>query len=75
LFLYNYLWAKAAKTLYKASYAFDNLSFTQATQEIKESNYAIVFILVGLFAIWDLNNSKATPLNSGPVKIEPTFHN
>ena len=75
LFLYNYLWAKAAKLLYKASYAFDNLSLTQATQEIKESNYAIVFILVGLFAIWDLNNSKAIPLKSRTVQIEPTFHN
>ena len=75
LFLYNYLWAKAAKLLYKASYAFDNLSLTQATQEIKESNYAIVFILVGLFAIWDLNNSKAIPLKSRTVKIEHTFHN
>lgn len=75
LFLYNYLWAKAAKLLYKALYAFDNLSLTQATQEIKESNYAIVFILVGLFAIWDLNNSKAIPLKSRTVQIEPTFHN
>jgi len=74
LFLYNYLWAKAAKLLYKASYAFDNLSLTQATQEIKESNYAIVFILVGLFAIWDLHHSKAVPLTSGTVKIESTFH-
>jgi hypothetical protein len=77
LFLYNFLWAKAAKLLYRASYAFDNLSLTQATQEIKESNYAIVFILVGLFAIWDLNNSKdinIIPLKSATVPIEPTFH-
>lgn len=54
LFLYNYVWAKAAKLIYKASYTFDTISLTQAVQEIKESNYAIIFILVGLFAIWDL---------------------
>jgi len=57
LFLYNYLWAKLAKVLFKAAYAFERISFTQAIQEIKESNYAIIFILVGLFAVWDLNRS------------------
>jgi hypothetical protein len=75
LFLYNYFWAKIAKLIYAGGYGFDKLSLTQATQEIKESNYAIVFILVGLFAIWDLNHSKAIPLKSGTIKIEPTFHN
>ena len=77
LFLYNYLWAKAAKLIYAASYGFDTLSLTQATQEIKESNYAIVFILVGLFAIWDLNNSKdikAVALKRRTVQVEPAFH-
>ena len=77
LFLYNYLWAKAAKLLYGASYVFDNLSLTQATQEIKESNYALVFILVGLFAILDLNTPKdhnALPLKNGTVQIGPAFH-
>ncbi len=77
LFLYNYLWAKAAKLIYKASYTFDKLSLTQATQEIKESNYAIIFILVALFAIWDLNKSKdaSTALSkSGAPKIESAFH-
>jgi len=57
LFLYNYLWAKLAKVLFNAAYAFERISFTQAVQEIKESNYAIIFILVGLYAIWDLNRS------------------
>jgi hypothetical protein len=67
LFLYNYVWAKAAKFLYETVYTFGNLSFKQAIQEIKESNYAIIFILVGLFAIWDLNKSKGVhtlPLKS-----------
>jgi hypothetical protein len=74
LFLYNYLWAKSAKIIYKASYTFDKISLTQAVQEIKESNYAIIFILVGLFAIWDLNRSKDInifPVKSGTVKVEP----
>jgi hypothetical protein len=57
LFLYNYLWAKLAKVLFGAAYAYEKISIGQAIQEIKESNYAIIFILVGLFAIWDLNRS------------------
>jgi hypothetical protein len=77
LFLYNYLWAKAAKLLYGASYTFDKLSLAQATQEIKESNYAIIFILVGLFAIWDLNklnDARTARFADGASKIEPVFH-
>jgi hypothetical protein len=54
LFLYNYLWAKLAKALFSAAYTFERISFAQAVQEIKESNYAIIFILVGLYAVWDL---------------------
>jgi hypothetical protein len=57
LFLYNYLWAKLAKVVFGAAYAFERISFAQAVQEIKESNYAIIFILVGLYAVWDLNRS------------------
>jgi hypothetical protein len=57
LFLYNYLWAKLAKMLFSAAYSFEGVSFAQAIQEVKESNYAIIFILVGLYAIWDLNRS------------------
>jgi hypothetical protein len=58
LFLYNYLWAKAAKLIYETAYAFNSITLKQAIQEIKESNYAILFVLVGLFAIWDLNRPK-----------------
>jgi len=57
LFLYNYFWAKLAKVLFKAAYAFERVPFPQAIQEIKESNYAIIFILVGFYAIWDLHRS------------------
>ena len=57
LFLYNYLWAKLAKVVFDTAYVFERISFQQAIQEIKESNYAIIFILVGLYAVWDLNQS------------------
>ena len=76
LFLYNFLWAKVAKIIYKASFTFDKLSLTQAVQEIKESNYAIIFILVGLFAIRDLNRSKDInnlPLNPGMQQMGSSF--
>ena len=77
LFLYNYLWAKAAKIIYETSYTFERISLTQAIQEIKESNYAIIFILVGLFAIWDLNNSKDSnilPVKRRTANVESAIH-
>jgi hypothetical protein len=76
LFVYNYLWAKAAKVIYQAAYVFDKISLTQAVQEIKESNYAIVFILVGWFAVWDLRHSKQTgsvPVEGGNIRVKPAY--
>jgi hypothetical protein len=58
LFLYNYLWAKLARVLFNAAYVYEKISIGQAIQEIKESNYAIIFILVALYAIWELNNPR-----------------
>lgn len=58
LFLYNYLWAKLAKVLFRTAYTFEGVPFGQAIQEVKESNYAIIFVLVGLYAIWDLQRSQ-----------------
>ena len=58
LFLYNYLWAKLAKILFGTAYAFEGVRFAQAVQEVKESNYAIIFVLVGLYAVWDLRRSR-----------------
>lgn len=57
LFLFNYVWAKLAKLIFSAAYVFERIPFPQAVQEIKESNYAIIFILVGVFAIWDLKRT------------------
>lgn len=49
LFAFNYLWAKAAKIIYVSAYTFDRVPFPQAVQEIKESNYAILFAMVAFF--------------------------
>jgi hypothetical protein len=78
LFLYNYLLAKLAKILFSTSYAFDRVPFAQAIQEIKESNYAIIFILVGFSAIWDLyrlHDENSVPVKSGGTTAEPAFRN
>ena len=76
LFLYNYLWAKLAKTFFRTAYTFDKISLAQSIQEVKESNYAVIFILVALFAIWDLNKSKdgsSVSVKSRSVKMEPAL--
>lgn len=77
LFLYNYLLAKLSKILFATVYSFDKLSLTQSVQEIKESNYAVIFILVAWFAIWDLNRSKEAknvPMKGAGANPEPVFH-
>lgn len=51
LFLFNYLWAKVATVIYQARYDFGGVPFVQAVQEVKESNYAILFILVAIDVI------------------------
>ncbi|MEN9563391.1 MAG: hypothetical protein RIR73_1635 [Chloroflexota bacterium] len=49
LFAFNYLWAKAAKVIHAAAYTYDRVPFQQAVQEVKESNYALLFALVAFF--------------------------
>lgn len=74
LFLYNYLWAKLAKVIYRSVYTFDRIPFSQAIQEIKESNYALIFILVGLYAIWELaaaKDERRVASRGGVVNAEP----
>jgi len=77
LFLYNYVWAKLAKILFKASYTFDRISLAQSIQEIKESNYAVIFILVAWFALLDLRNATdvtSSSYGSDTSAIQPAFH-
>jgi hypothetical protein len=55
LFLFNYLAAKIAKLIYVRAYTFQTIKFGQAVQEVKESNYELMFIFLSLFVLWDLN--------------------
>jgi hypothetical protein len=77
LFLYNYFWAKLAKILFRTAYTFDRLSLTQSVQEVKESNYAVIFILVALYSIWDLRRSReesSVVAERGAPRTEPAFY-
>lgn len=77
LFIYNYLWAKIAKVIFAGIYSYDNITLTQAVQEIKESNYAVIFVLVGMLAVLHLGNSQAGNAAERPrssIKVEPAFH-
>jgi hypothetical protein len=77
LFLYNYFWAKLSKILFAAVYTFDKLTLTQSVQEIKESNYAVIFILVAWFAVWELKKSKeesSLPVKGATTNPEPALH-
>ena len=55
LFLFNYLLAKLAKLVFASAYSFQTISFAQAVQEIKESNYELLFVFLSLAVLWDLN--------------------
>ena len=60
LFLWDYFLAKVAKALFASRYTYAAIPFRQAVQEVKESNYSILFVLAGLFAIWELRRSIGT---------------
>ncbi len=60
LFLFNYLWAKAAEAIYVSGYSFDRVPFVQAVQEIKESNYEALFVFAALYVIQDLKLGRNT---------------
>jgi hypothetical protein len=55
LFLFNYLSAKLGKLVYASAYHYQLISFTQAVQEVKESNYELLFVFLSLIVLWDLN--------------------
>jgi hypothetical protein len=57
LFLWDYFLAKSAKALFASRYTYAAIPLRQAVQEVKESNYSILFVLAGLFAIWELKRS------------------
>lgn len=55
LLLLNYMGAKLAKLVYVSAYTYRLIPFVQAVQEIKESNYELVFVFLSLSVLWDLN--------------------
>lgn len=56
LFVINYIGAKIAKLIFASAYTFQQITFTQAVQEVKESNYELLFIFLSLFVLWDLSS-------------------
>lgn len=54
LFFFDYFLAKGAKIVFKAAYTYEKIVFKQAVQEIKESNYALLFAFFALFVFLDL---------------------
>lgn len=60
LFVFNYLWAKVAKSIHAAAYTYDRVPFQQAVQEVKESNYALMFAAVAFFLYLVARESAST---------------
>lgn len=60
LFLFNYLWAKAAEVVYVTSYSLQKIPFIQAVQEIKESNYSVLFVFVAVYVVQNFMLRRST---------------
>lgn len=58
LFLLNYIWAKVSFILFEVAYKYDQIAITQAVQEIKESNYAVFFVLAALSIVGKILSEK-----------------
>ena len=54
LFIFNYLAAQVAKPIFRSFYSYKTISFVQAVQEVKESNYEFLFIFLSIAVLWDL---------------------
>lgn len=66
LFLANFILAKAAKVLFVSSYENQTIPFLQGVQEIKEGNYAVLFVLVGIYITFITLNRRA--VNNGSIQ-------
>ena len=55
LFIFDYLMAKVAKLLYVSTYSYSSFPFVQAVQEVKESNYELIFVFVARSVLFELN--------------------
>lgn len=56
LFLLNYLLAQLGNRIFMAAYDSPTILFPQALQEVKESNYQLLFVFLSLLVLWDLNS-------------------
>ena len=56
LFLLNYLLAQLVNRIYLSAYDYQTILFPQAVQEVKESNYQLLFVFLSLLVLWDLNS-------------------
>jgi hypothetical protein len=65
LFLANFMLAKAAKVLFVSSYENPTIPFQQGIQEIKEGNYAVLFVLVAIYITFITLNRRST--NNGSL--------
>lgn len=54
LFLLNYALAGLSKIVFQGVYAYPLISLTQAVQEVKESNYELLFIPLSVYVIQEL---------------------
>lgn len=57
LFLINYFFAKLAKSIFVHAYTWQVITFPQAVQEVKESNYELMFVFLSLLVLWELNRN------------------
>jgi hypothetical protein len=55
LFLLNYLLAQLGNLIFLSVYDYQTILFPQAVQEVKESNYELLFVFLSLLVLWDLN--------------------
>lgn len=69
LFLINYAGAKLAEPIFASAYTFQLLPYVQAVQEIKESNYELMFIFLSLAILRDLN-SQIAEKTTAPAAVD-----
>jgi hypothetical protein len=55
LFLINYFLAKLANLIFLPLYHHQTILFSQALQEVRESNYELLFVFLSVLVLWDLN--------------------
>ena len=55
LFLLNHFLAQLGNLIFLSMYNYQTILFPKALQEVKESNYELLFVFLSLLVLWDLN--------------------